>query len=48
MGDLPLFSFTLPLFGIALDNVQLWGFEGEEPPLLIVAFVVSRRWKAPS
>ena len=31
MGDLPLFSFTLPLFGIALDNVQLWGFEGKSP-----------------
>lgn len=48
MGDLPLFGFTLSLFGVALDDVRLWGFERKSPPLLIAAFVVSRQWKVPS
>lgn len=30
-GDLPLFSFMRSLFGIALDDVRLWGFEGKHP-----------------
>ena len=31
MGDLPLFSFMRSLFGVALDDVRLWGFEGKHP-----------------